>query len=207
MSYIEEMLSEGETRFAFERDTPQFNEAVAKLESQFGKVDTNGWRSVSTPQRNSIYQDDVVSVVFRSIPFYLDSYKPSAAGRKYFLGHGWVYDKVYVMLKDGQCDLPLPEGTKPMFVGFLVNVYGQPGDANLTHLKCIYFMHPDHEAVEQWAGESLVKGNYSTFYAATFDTADGNKLLRMKSYAYEDQGAFSDWDVVYIAHCKRTDCP
>jgi hypothetical protein len=109
------------------------------------------------------------------------------------------------MTKEGKCELSYPDGGTPMFIGSLVNVFGQPGDADLTRYKCLYFMHPEHEVVQQWAGEVLVKGSYSTFYAATFDTEDGNKLIRMKSYAYSDQGAFSDWDVVYIAHSKRID--
>lgn len=203
MSYIEEMLCDGETRFAYERGTSEFDQNVAKLEAQFGKVDTNGWRSVSTAQNNGLYEDNVVSVVFRAIPFYLDSYKPAAAGRKYFLDKSWVYDKVYILIRGGEYQFGYPEGTTPMFVGFLVNVFGQPGDDDLTRFKCVYFTNPDHEAVELWAGQSLVKGQYSTFYAATFDTLDGNKLVRMKSYAYEDQGVFSDWDVIYLAHNKR----
>ena len=205
MSHIEEMLCEGETRLAYERGTPEFVAAVAQLETKFGGVDTNGWRSISTPQFNSIYDDQIISVVFRAIPFYLDRFKPAAAGRKYFWNKGWVYDKVYVMTKEEDCQLDYPAGGTPMFIGYLLNVYGQPGDEDLTRYKCLYFMHLDHEAVEQWAGQTLLKGEYSTFYAATFDTEDGNKLVRMKSYAYGDQGSFSDWDVIYLAHRKRSE--
>lgn len=200
---IEQMYCDGEERLAYETGTPEFDAAVQKLVEQFGQVDSGTWRSVSTPQSNSIYDDQIVSVVFRAMPTYLDAFQPSAVGRKYFIGKGWVYDKIYTFTHKLECQLPYPEGATPMFIGRLVNVFGQPGDADLTRYQCLYFTCKDHAKVEQWSGQSLEQGAYSTFYAATFDTKDNKRLLRMKCYLYNDQGAFSDWDTVWNATCRR----
>jgi hypothetical protein len=201
---IEQMMCDGQERRAFRNGTPEFDAQVQALRQQFGAVDPSAWFSVSTPQHNAIYGDDIVSVVFAAIPPYLDGFDLGAVGRKYFVGKGWVYDKVYLYLPPGTCPLPVPPGGRGMWLGKLVNVYGQPGDADLTRYQCLYFMHPDHAAVEAWAGQTLPQGHYSTFYAATFDTQDGNRLMRMKTYCYHEQGElFSDWDVTYLQHCKK----
>lgn len=203
MSVVEHMMCDDADRFAFQRGTAEFNMAVAQLVNQFGDIDASGWFSVSTPQYNSIYDDDIVSAVIQVRPAYLEHLTPAAVGRKFFLRKGWVYDKVYSFTTSDQCSLPRPTGALPMFIGELVNVYGQPGDDDLTRYKCLYFMHQDHAAVEAWGGQSLPQGAYSTFYAATFDTLDGNRMLRLKTYCYSDQGGFSDWDVTYLQECKK----
>jgi len=58
-------------------------------------------------------------------------------------------------------------------------------------------MCEDHAAVEQWSGKTLEQGSYNTFYSTTFDTADNNRVLRMKSYVYSEPGPFTDWDVIW----------
>lgn len=203
---IEQMLCDGEERLAYRAGTPEFDAQVEVLRSRFGPINPQSWYSVSTAQHNAIYDDDIVSVVFAANPTYLDRDDLGATGRKYFVNKGWVYDKVYLFLHPEACPLPLPAGGRGMWLGKLVNVYGQPGDADLTRYQCLYFMCPDHASVEAWSGQSLPQGQYSTFYAATFDTEDGNRLLRMKTYCYQEQGElFSDWDVTYFQHCKKRD--
>lgn len=201
---IEQMLCDGQERLAYRAGTPEFDAQVEFLRSKFGRINPVSWYSVSSAQHNAIYGDDIVSVVFAANPPYLDHLDLGASGRKYFVNKGWVYDKVYLYLQPDNCPLPLPQGGRGMYIGKLINVYGQPGDEDLTRYQCLYFMHSDHAAVEAWAGQSLPQGKYSTFYAATFDTEDGNKLLRMKTYVYDEQGdLFSDWDVVYLRTCKK----
>ena len=201
---IEQMLCDGEERLAYRAGAPEFDAQVQVLEAKFGKINPGTWYSVSSAQFNAIYDDDIVSVVFAANPPYLDHLDLGASGRKFFMNKGWVYDKVYVFQRPEECPLPLPPGGRGMYIGKLLNVYGQPGSEDLTRYQCLYFMHGDHAAVEAWAGQSLPQGAYSTFYAATFDTQDGNKLLRMKTYVYDEQGdLFSDWDVVWFRDCKR----
>lgn len=201
---IEQMLCDGQERRAFMAGTPEFDAQVRLLEGRFGPLNTASWYSVSTGQHNAIYDDTIVSVVFAVNPPYLEDGLVGATGRKYFVNKGWIYDKVYAFLAPGSNPLPLPADGRAMYLGKLVNVLGQPGDEDLTRYQCLYFMHPDHGAVESWANQTLPRGAYSTFYAATYDTRDDNRLLRMKTYVYHDQGEFfSDWDMIYLRDCKR----
>jgi len=194
---IEEMYADGIRREAFDYGSDEFVSAVSNIEQQFGPQQSFMWKSISTPHYNSIYDDQIVSTVNMVRPTYLDSLNPSAVGRKFFLTKGWVYDKVYLFTTDEECELPYPEGAKPLFIGQMLNVYGQPGDEDLTQYQCLYFMCEDHAAVEQWAGKTLEQGSYNTFYSATFDIADDNRVLRMKSYVYSEPGSFTDWDRVW----------
>lgn len=197
------MVCNGDVRESYQYGSREFESVVATLRERFGEVNPDQWFSVTTPQANGIHGEQIVSVIFKRPPPYLDHLLPACAGRKYFMKSGWVYDKVYQFIEHAMFGLPYPAGATPLGVGYLVNVYGQPGDADLTHLKDLYFMHQDHTTVEQWAGQTLPQGKYSTFYAATFDTYDDNRLRRMKAYCYDDQGACSDWDVTYMMHRKR----
>jgi len=197
---IETMNSGGMNRFAYLNGSPEFYTQIADLPF---KINPDVLTSISSPQYSSIYNDTIVSTIFKVHPTYLKHLNPSAVGRKYFLNKGWVYDKVYQYTCATTCLLPSPIGSMPLYIGYLVNVYGQLGDTDFSHYKCLYFYHQDHAVVEAWADTKLISGTYSTFYAATFDTLDNNKLLRMKSYAYDEQGAFSDWDVMWMIHTKK----
>jgi len=196
--------SDGDDRTHYLPGTPEFGSVVASVTAKFGQVYPEDWHSVSSPQWNSIYNDHIVSVIFLNRPTYFGDAMLLAVGRKYFMDKGWVYDKIYPFVTKDNCPIPYPSGGSPLALGYMVNVYGQPGDADLTRYKDVYFMHPDHAAVEQWAGMSLPKGKYATFYAATFDTLAGaNKLLRMKTYVYDDQTPYSDWDVSWLRMAKH----
>ena len=206
MDIIEKMYSkDGETRSAFARDSLEFSERVEGIVSQFGEQPSDTWKSISTPQWNNIYQDEVVSVVNRMIPLYLKELSPSATGRKFFLGSGRVYDKIYIMTDEATCSLPRPNGSIPLFIGSLVNVFGQPGTEDLSRYKCLYFKCDNHSTVEEWAGETLKEGLYQTFYSATFDDENQNNRLRIKSYAYDTVGPFTDWDKIHTMMKEMND--
>ena len=200
---IEQMECDGLVRTAYRTGTSEFDRVVESLKERFGPVDTSNWYSVSTPQYNSIFDDEIVSMVYAAVPPYLHYMDIGAAGRKYFLKKGWVYDKSYEFIRPGTGHLPCPAGSQSMYVGKLVNVFGQPGDSNLTRYECLYFSNTDHAAVEAWAEQALPQGKFSTFYSATFDTKANNRLMRMKTYVYDEENElFSNWARTYARHCK-----
>tara|TARA_B100000767_G_C19751373_1_gene530957 strand:+ start:1673 stop:2293 length:621 start_codon:yes stop_codon:yes gene_type:complete len=197
---IEEMYAgDGEKRTAYHRGTDEFRGAVSSLEETFGTQPHEMWKSISTSQYNSIYEDNIVSIVNLVQPAYLASFNPVAVGRKFFTDNKWIYDKIYTLTTPSDCTLPSPSGAIPLFIGELVNVYGQAGDSDLTAYKCLYFKCDNHNAVETWSGVELGQGSYNTFYSATFDTNNDNQRLRMKSYAYNSAGAFTDWDDIWTS--------
>jgi len=195
---IEEMYSDdAEQRIAYHRETEEFNNSVANLESSFGAQPHNLWRSISTEQYNSIYDDNVISTINLERPSYIDNLKFITVGRKFFIRKRWVYDKLYTLTTSSACTLPYPEGAVPLGIGELLNVFGQAGNDDLSFYKCLYFKCDNHSNVETWSGTTLNQGEHSTFYSATFDTNNQNQRLRMKSYCYNTPGVFSDWDVVH----------
>lgn len=202
---LEAMDCDGELRQHFDRSTPEFTQAVASLEAQFGPVNWQAWRSVSSPQYNNIFDDQVVSVLYVTLPPMYDDRALIHFGRKYFLNHGWVYDKLYEVAREETCQLPYPSGSKLIATGELVNVLGQPGDDDLSRYKCLYFLHPDHAAVESWVDKTLPQGKYSTGYAVTFDTHDNNKMVRVKTYVYDEHTMYSDWDITWYRYTIRAD--
>ena len=203
---IEMMESEGSNpRVAFEIGTLEFNEKVEFLRTHFKDhtyIEPSLWRSISSHQFNPIYNDYITSIVFRKKPFYANKDPLMiAVGRKFFMQNKWIYDKVYNILLDHP-DIDYPQNSYPIALGELINVYGQPGDTDFSYIKDLYFMNADHEAVEAWAGKSLPKGSYSTFYSFTYNS-NTKETLRFKTYTYDEQGAFSDWDVVWNVALKR----
>jgi hypothetical protein len=195
---IEEMYSDdAEKRIAYHRGTEEFNNIVANLESSFGAQPHDLWRSASTEQYNSIYDDTVVSTINLERPAYVDGPNFITVGRKFFIRNKWVYDKLYTLTTTSSCNLPYPDGAVPLGLGELLSVYGQTGTSSLASYKCLYFKCDDHNAVETWSGTRLNQGAHSTYYAATFDTNNQNQRLRMKSYCYDAPSVFSDWDVVH----------
>jgi hypothetical protein len=203
LNNIELMECDGQEREHFDRLHPEFEQRVAAIEAQFGKQNSSAWRSISTPQHNTIFDDDVVSVMFVTFPPIYDHLNLFHCGRKFFLNQGWVYDKLYEVAKEGDCGFPIPEGAKALALGYLVQVWGMPSNGDLARYKCVYFQHDDHAVVEAWAGKSLPQGKYSTFYAATFDTENENALMRMKTYVYNDHGFYSDWDTNWVRHTNK----
>jgi len=204
---IEKMFSDdSDVRLHYKRGTEEYELQLSNLKDKFDIKQTGFWKSISTPQYNLIYQEDIVSVVFAAIPNYLKESFPNivVSGRKYFLNNKWVYDKIYEFLAPNSLSLNLPSGIKPLVSGKLVNVFGQAGDSNLEKYVCIYFMtDQSHNYVENWLNKELPQGQYSTFYSITFDTSNNNEIKRIKTYCYDEQGPYSDWDVSWLSWCKQ----
>jgi hypothetical protein len=203
MSTKETMFCDEESRDLFTFGSGSFFKELANLCAVFGDLDPGMWSAISTPQRNEMLGDRIVSVYFKATPPHLASqHLVGLTGRKFFLDKKWIYDKVYSFIAEGACKYPIPEGSFALAEGSLVLVYGQPGTEDLSHFVDVYFCHPDHKAVEAWAGKSLPEGAYSTYYAATFDTRTGC-VGRIKAYTYSDQNTFSDWEVSWAMIGKK----
>lgn len=198
MSYYERMTAAGDgERLAYLKGTPEFDEQFASLSEKFSDLDPTNWYSITTPHLNSIQDTRVVSAVMNPRPAYLDEFEPVVAALKFFLDKGWIYNKVYTFAFPKQNVLPCPPGALPISIGFLVQVYGQPTGGDMSRYRCLYFQHPQHEAVEAWTNTSLPQGAYSTYYSVTYDTANGNALKRVKAYCYDEQSGASDWEVAW----------
>lgn len=184
------------------RDTNEFNEIVATLKTYYNNLDTTNWLTVSEPLKNTILDDIVISAIVSIHHPYLDHLDPVLTSRKYLLNKIHIYEKVYLLLTNKTCEFSLPQGSNAIAKGYLVNVYGQPGDEDYSNYIDIYFSCQDHKLVESWANETLIVGKYSNYYCATFNATTKERLL-VKNYWYDEQEGLSDWDEEWVIQCKK----
>lgn len=199
---INKMESPESTRVDYLRDTEKFLEIAQSLRSKFPTIDTRNWYSLSEPAYNSIVDDTVVTAICRVHNPYLDDLDPVLVSRKYLLNKLHIYEKVYTLLSNRTCEFELPEGSNALAKGYLVNVYGQPGDENYSNYVDIYFSCRNHSIVESWAGKTLTVGNYTNYYCITFNGTTKERL-KVKNYWYDEQEGLSDWDELWVVECKR----
>jgi len=200
---IEKMICDGETRIAYEKSDSEFSNLLAVIENTFGEQQTNLWLSISNPHYNPVFDDSTIAVKFHTKPAYAVSLEnePQHVGRKFALNKQWVYDKFYYITSRELCELPYPNSAYPLAIGIYENIYGQPGDSDLSAYKCLYFSCNDHNEVENWCGETLPQGEISTYYAATFLN---NECIRVKTYCYDDENELlSAWEVIWLQHAKK----
>jgi len=194
----ERMIEDGVERVFWHNGTSEFEELATKLKQNFEHVRPENWRAVSSPSYNKLYEDFICSVAFLARPGYVNNLaeEPVIVARKFFMNKRWVYDKLYFWIRDSECTLPRPLNSNALGIGKLQNVYGQPGDADFSEYQCLYFTCPDHSAVEEWVGEPLPQGQYSTHYAATFK---GGTRVRVKTYCYDSEDSpFEAWEVFWL---------
>ena len=93
----------------------------------------------------------------------------------------------------------LPKSAKVLFSGDNHREYGRPYNELCDGFTDIYFSGNPAD-VEAHFNLPERRGAYETFYGATIK--DG-KPSRVKQYIYDEQGGFSDWDVIWLMHEKR----
>lgn len=196
------MESPEATRTDYYRDSEKFLEISELLKLKYPTLDTKNWYSVSEPVYNSILEDTVVTAMCRIHNPYLDYLDPIIVSRKYLLNKLQIYEKVYTLISNKTCEFELPEGSNALAKGYLVNVYGQPGDEDYSNYIDIYFSCRNHNIVESWAGKPLTVGKYTNYYCITFSGAT-KEPLKVKNYWYDEQQGLSDWDEIWVVECKK----
>lgn len=195
----EKMVADGLERTFWPKGTTEFSVIADEISATFDLARPNNWGFISNKQYNSIYDDEIYTAILKVRPGYVNylDTEPTVVCRKFFARNRWVYDKHYVWTKDSICPLPRPAGANCIAIGTMQNIYGQPGDQDFSNYQCLYFTCPDHDSVEQWAGESLPEGIVSTNYAATF--LNGERV-RMKTYCYDtEDDPLEPWEVFWLS--------
>ena len=197
---IELTISDGSSRTHYPAGSEEFTQHASIVTDAFAGANPASWMSVSTAQYNPLYDDEIVSVIFRVKPAYTLQFdrEPFVVGRKFFMNNRWIYDKYYQFTSAAECDLPYPLSATPLAIGTMELVYAQAGEQDLSAYQCLYFVCDDHGAVETWCGETLQQGTYSTHYAATFKNGE---RVRMKTYCYDSADSpYSDWITPWRDH-------
>lgn len=190
------------TTVSYYRKDAKAIELTELIKTKFNIIDTSNWDSISAPSYNSIVDDLVVTALLKSPTTYLDHLDPITSSRKYLLNKMHIYEKVYAFLTNKTCEFELPAESNALAKGYLVNIYGQPGDQDYSHYIDIYFSCKDHKAVETWANKEFIVGKYSNYYCATFDSVTKERL-KVKNYWYDEQQSLSDWDEYWVVQCKK----
>jgi hypothetical protein len=203
MNYLSVETSDGLVKY-YLAGTEKFKEIASIVESKYNNLDSTKWESASEPIYNSMLDDQVVTAVYKLPSPYLDDLDPSKASRKYLLNKQHIYEKVYILLTNTTSEFELPENSKALAKGYLLNIYGQPGDEDYSNYIDIYFSCPEHSKVEAFAGKLLTVGTYSNYYCITFNNTTKERL-KIKNYYYDKHSSLSNWDEYWTAECIDRD--
>jgi len=202
MNYFLVETSDGLVKY-YLTGTEKFKEIAQMVESKYNNLDSTKWELVSEPIYNSILNDQVVTAIYKVTSPYLDHLEPIKVSRKYLLNKQHIYEKVYTLLTDAS-EFELPENSKALAKGYLLNIYGQPGDEDYSNYVDIYFSCKNHEKVEAFAGKLLTVGTYSNYYCITFNNTTKERL-KIKNYCYDKHSSLSNWDEYWTAECIDRD--
>jgi len=200
MNYLSVETSESLVKY-YLAGTEKFKEITAIVESKYNNLGSTKWELLSEPTYNSILEDQVVTAIYKSSSPYLDHLDPIKVSRKYLLNKQHIYEKVYTLLTDIPSEFELPENSKALAKGYLLNIYGQPGDEDYSNYIDIYFSCTNHANVEAFAEKKLTVGSYSNYYCITFNGTTKERL-KVKNYCFDTQNSLSNWDEYWTAECE-----
>jgi hypothetical protein len=203
MNYLSVETSDGLVKY-YLTGTERFKEIALIVESKYSNLDSTKWELVSEPVYNSILDDEVVSAIYKLPSPYLDHLDPIKVSRKYLLNKLHIYEKVYTLLTDMPSEFELPDNSKALAKGYLLNIYGQPGDEDYSNYIDIYFSCTNHADVEAFAGKTLIVGKHSNYYCITFNGTT-KQWLKIKNYCYDKQNSLSNWNECWTAECEDRD--
>jgi hypothetical protein len=171
----------------------------ALLKEKFPWVKQEQYFSISDPAMHEVLNEPVMTAC---LPYpqctILAGEGVSLAARKFCMESVTSFLRVYTLVKEDR-PMWLPEGANLLFVGENRQEFGRPFNPLASTFKDYYF-GGNPELIESHFNLPARRGTYDTWYGAT---VKDNQVLRVKQYCYDEQGIFSDWDVAFIALCKR----
>jgi hypothetical protein len=156
--------------------------------------------SVSTPTLHEVLGEPVVTCVLPQVQtaflLGLDCHPISA--RKFLLESGTSYLRAY-RLFEGDKPAWAPVSAKILSYGVNMVDFGRPAPEGLDTFQDFYFSGEPAD-VEAHLGLPKLRGTYDTYYGVT---VLNGAVVRCKQYVYNEQTAYSDWDVCYWLKKKQ----
>jgi hypothetical protein len=179
---------------------PLVEETIAKVKSLFPWFRQEDYFSMSLPAQHEVLDEPVVTCCLPSqaTEAITGNQLFALSARKFCLNSKTSFFRVYRVF-DGQKPDFLPQSAKALFVGENHEEFQRPFNPKVQSFYDLYFSG-NPEDVEAFFGLPVNRGKYETYYGVT--VVDG-KVGRVKQYTFDDQGGFSDWDVIWMAHAKR----
>ncbi len=197
---IETYYTGGVSKVTHPSDSEEGKKLLLDLQASFPWVLPEHYFSVSEPSWHEVLQDDVVTCC---LPMRLTEklVGPGYAlsNRKFCMSGKTSFLRLYKIFDDA---VPtwMPASAKVLFVGENHEEFGRPYNPLANNFHDLYFSGPAAD-IEAAFNLPVHRGAYDTFYGVT--VVDGHPA-RVKQYVYEEQVGFSDWDVVWLIHAKRT---
>jgi hypothetical protein len=172
--------------------SPQAEELMIKINTQYGQQNWNAFVSVGNPTWNSALNTHIVTAVYGSIPPYLYKMGARAAERKYHIDVNEVYEKMYIFVPAAD-DLPaLPPSAFVQAIGFNHRIAGMPGREEVEKVYDVYF-GADCDECDEFYGIPKLRGKFATWYGVTY-LRDSKQIVRVKTYTYDEPSYFADWE-------------
>lgn len=187
------------SRTMFERDSERAAEVVNLIRPSFPWIRLDDYFSVSSPAFHEVLQEPVVTACLPvSWTHQTVGTQYALGNRKFCLNSGTSFLRLYALFQD-QKPAFLPPSAKVLFIGTNHAEYGRPYPELADTFHDLYFMG-DPAEIEATFNLPERRGAYETMYGVT---VVNGQPVRVKQYIYDDQGGFSDWDVVWHMQCKR----
>ena len=186
------------SRTAYAYDA-QPSELYAQLQEKFPWVKQEHCFSISEPSMHEVLEEPVITC---NLPYptsaILGGPDAAMAARKFCMDSGTSFLRLYRLPTEPNPEW-MPAQANLMLVGENFEEFGRPFNPKAKTFKDYYF-GGNPEVIETHFNLPNRRGAYDTWYGAT---VVNGQVVRVKQYCYEEQSAFSDWEVVFIGLCKR----
>lgn len=197
---MSEIYFSGDTsRTMHDLESPEAETHWGQVASVFPWAKQADYFSVSSPAHHEVLNDTVVTCCLPLAATQQMVGKDYALGNRKFCLQGRTSFLRLYRVFDGEVPAWLPPSAKILFIGDNHAEYGRPFPEKANTFHDLYFSG-DCAEIEAAFKLPERRGAYETFYGIT--VVDGQPA-RVKQYVYDDQGGFSDWDVVWLMHAKR----
>lgn len=172
-----------------------------QLQEKFPWVRPAEYFSISAPSVHEVLNEPVITC---NLPYpqcaILAGSDAAMAARKFCMDSATSFLRIYRLPTEANPSW-MPAEANLMGVGENYEEFGRPFNPLCKTFKDYYFGgNPD--VIEAHFNLERRRGSYDTWYGAT--VVDG-QVVRVKQYCYDEQSAFSDWEVAFIGLCKRHD--
>lgn len=187
------------TRTMHTIETDGASESISKLVKVFPWVKADDYFSVSTPAFHEVLGEPVITCCLPLAATQTMVGKEYALGnRKFCMDSKTSFLRLYRVF-DGEVPTWLPPSARVLFIGDNHAEYGRPFNDRASQFHDLYFSG-DCAQIEAAFKLPERRGAYETMYGIT---VLNGQPARVKQYVYDEQGGFSDWDVVWLMHAKR----
>lgn len=176
-------------------------ELYTLLQEKFPWVKKEQCSSISEPAMHEVLAEPVITC---NLPYptsaILGGPDAAMAARKFCMDSGTSFLRLYKLPSEPN-PVWMPAGANMLMVGQNFEEFGRPFNP-VAKTFVDYYFGGNPEVIEAHFNLPNRRGSYDTWYGAT---VVGDQVVRVKQYCYDAQSEFSDWEVTFIALCKRHD--